>query len=140
MFPFHLGLTRNHTFKAGVMQTKKDRTFNARVLGYVLGNPLNYSLPLCCRKIHCSCPGNIDRKNFASMILPTQQISTGQTLMAAAYVMADNLVTSKLRFIYGVRYEKYTQELFAKFSPKRFSVSTNTFQQFTSFSKHYLHF
>nr|MBK9652804.1 TonB-dependent receptor [Bacteroidota bacterium] len=121
-----LDSARNHTFKAGVMQTKKDRTFNARVLGYVLGNPLNYSLTLLPQD-SLFMPGNIDVKKFRidDITNPTDKY-TANFNNQAAYVMADNLVTSKLRFIYGVRYEKYTQELFAKFSPTD-SVSTNTF-------------
>lgn len=119
--------SQNQLIKAGYLQIDRERSFDARVLGYVLGNPLNYNLTLLPQDSLFNSE-NIDAKKFRLVDI-TNDVDKYNATSAntAGYLMFDNTILKSIRMIYGVRYEKYTQSLFTTIG-KIDSVATSTFE------------
>lgn len=116
-----------NSVKAGFLFTQKDRDFSARVLGYVLGNPLNFSLAYLPQD-SLFIEENITKDKFRidEITNDNDKYSASQTT-TALYLMSDNQLTSKFRVIWGIRVESYKQEIsFLQLTNKRKEENFNT--------------
>ncbi|MBK8845795.1 MAG: TonB-dependent receptor [Bacteroidetes bacterium] len=118
---------KNQLIKAGYLQIDRERSFGARVLGYVLGNPLNYNLTLLPQD-SLFLAENIDAKKFRLVDI-TNDIAQYKATSAnnAGYLMLDNTIFKSITLRYGVRYEKKSQTLCTTVNQKD-SVATTTFK------------
>ena len=114
--PFKL-FNQKQSIKAGTWQQFKDRTFDARVLGYVINNLAKFyssngyevlELP----KDQIFAPENIAENRFRlDEITNSSDNYTANSYLNANYLMFDNNFTSKLRVVWGVRVEAYNQKM-----------------------------
>jgi len=112
-YPFEIGGVKQ-TVKAGYLGLIKQREFTARVFQHELYDITNVTLPWQpVDKIFAH--ENMGRDGYIlnEITAPTDRYDAGATLHAG-YIMLDNLIAEKLRVIWGVRYESYTQKLLAK--------------------------
>ncbi|MBL7805792.1 MAG: TonB-dependent receptor [Saprospiraceae bacterium] len=101
--------------KVGGLYQKRDREFNARVMGFVLGNFLqfDYSL-LSLPQDSLFVPSHIGEKGFImDEITNPSDGYTGESNLSAAYVMFDNKIADKLRVTWGLRAENFQQKISA---------------------------
>ncbi len=103
----------NQMVKVGAYLQSKNRTFNSRVLGYAISNPVKFNnalgdLPQ--DKIFND--ENIGEEGFRidDVTEPTGSY-TANSGLHAAYLMMDNKFLEKFRIVYGIRLEDFTQEL-----------------------------
>lgn len=99
------------TFKSGAYYQSKNRKYSARTLSYVTTQGFQQSLKeLPIDQIFNQ--ENIRLKGFAmkEYTLPSDEYSATSNLIAG-YLMNDNLLADKFRFVYGVRVENFNQEL-----------------------------
>ncbi len=103
--PFELwGL--NHQIKAGYMAQKKDRTFSSRPIGMVDGN--QELLKLSYDKIFAT--ENIGPGKFNINELTDKDYDyTAGSLLNAGYLMLNNEINNKLKLVWGLRFEHYSQ-------------------------------
>jgi len=103
--PFELwGL--NHQIKAGYMAQKKERTFSSRPIGMVDGN--QELLKLSYDKIFA--PENIGPGKFNINELTDKDYDyTAGSLLNAGYLMLNNELSNKLKLVWGLRFEHYSQ-------------------------------
>lgn len=110
--PFLLA-KKNATFKTGIASSFRDRLFNVRFLGMLL-NPLDPD-------------ANQIRQRPLNTLFDTDLINQGKykldeignaadnytanSLINSAYIMMDNRLGTKSRFVYGVRVEQYDLNL-----------------------------
>lgn len=117
-YPFEIA-GRKQSIKAGYFGLIKDRVFNARVFQHQFADtdPTNPAKdPLYHQSVETIFNSqNYNKNGFELLEITsnTDRYDAGATLHAG-FVMADNTVGSKLRIIWGARYESYTQKLLAK--------------------------
>ncbi|MFN8301741.1 MAG: TonB-dependent receptor [Saprospiraceae bacterium] len=101
--------------KVGGLYQKRDRDFSARVMGFVLGNFLqfDYSL-LSLPQDSIFTPDHIGDKGFImdEITNPSDSYS-GVSNLGAGYVMFDNKIADKLRITWGLRTESFQQKISA---------------------------
>ncbi|MBL7827852.1 MAG: carboxypeptidase-like regulatory domain-containing protein [Saprospiraceae bacterium] len=110
--PFVLG-SQKQTLKIGGLYQQRDRSFKARVMGYVLDNFIyfDYSkLALPQESIFAS--ENIGQNSFVmdEITNPSDAYTAGSNLLAG-FVLLDNKITDRLRLNWGLRAESYRQRL-----------------------------
>lgn len=115
--PFHF-LKNTSNLKLGTYQQYRDRSFNARVLGYVINNAVlfyenpdpNAILGLAPDQIFSS--ANIGASGFRiDEITNPSDAYTANSDLHAYYGMLDNKLPANFRLIWGARIEIYNQHL-----------------------------
>ncbi|MFM9052211.1 MAG: TonB-dependent receptor domain-containing protein, partial [Bacteroidota bacterium] len=104
---------RSHTLKAGGLGQIKDRSFDARVLGYVVANAGQFDWSLLQRPVEDLFTADHMSPNgfrLDEITNPSDSYVAGSTLLAA-YVMMDDQITDKLRAVWGLRAESFHQQL-----------------------------
>jgi hypothetical protein len=119
---FKVGKTENN-IKAGFMYAKRDRTFEARVLGYRINSASKFfqqenpdsilSLPVDL----IFSPDNIRVDGFRidEITNKTDNYTAGSE-NKATYLMLDNKFSNKFRLVWGARAEFFTQELNSQYN------------------------
>lgn len=110
--PFFLG-TQKQSVKIGGLYQKRDRTFDARVMGFVLGNftKFDYTL-LNLPQDQIFNQANIGETGFIlDEITNPSDGYTGQSNLKAGYVMLDNKIADRLRISWGARVENFRQQV-----------------------------
>ncbi|MBU3714494.1 MAG: hypothetical protein FGM46_06045 [Ferruginibacter sp.] len=120
------------TFKAGVSYQVRDRSFNPRLLAFANYNSSTFDNSLLSQNpdviFQKANMGKIrgGKTGFALKdITEIRDIYTASTNLISAYVMADQRWGKRLRLIYGVRMEDFTQKLSAdinQFTPVRLNT------------------
>lgn len=124
--PFNLG-GHKQAIKVGGLYQKRDRSFDARVMGYVISNfiKFDYSL-LNLPQDQIFTPDHIGDKGFVmDEITNPSDGYKGQSNLGAGYVMLDNKIGERLRLAWGGRYERFRQQVEAgTYGGKHISVDT----------------
>ncbi len=113
--PFQIG-NQSQNVKVGGYLQEKTRDFNARILGYRVP-VLFYSDPeyqniVASPLEEIFVPENLTPNRFyIDEITNASDRYSGNSSMQAAYVMLDNKVGNKLRLVWGVRMEQFTQNI-----------------------------
>lgn len=126
VFPYQF-LGNKQTCKAGAYFQNKSRVFDARVFGYILGKgPHNYALDTLPQG-QIFAPENMHANGYYldDITVPTNSYQASSNLYAA-YLMNDNLISDKLRLVYGVRFEQFYRKLIEG-TDKGFDTSAATF-------------
>lgn len=117
------------TVKAGLYWQNRDRIFNARTFGYIFSpgpgvnpNIRNYGLD------SIFAPDNLKFQNGRFFLIdeatnPSDRYSA-TSATNAAYIMLDQKLLKKLRLVYGMRWEQFTQRLNSR-GPNGDSVKVN---------------
>ncbi|MFM2135244.1 MAG: hypothetical protein RL021_644, partial [Bacteroidota bacterium] len=109
-----LGKTgKNHNLKAGVFEQQKERTFDARVLGYVVTNAGRFDWNYLHEPINnLFTAEHMGQDGFRiDEITNPSDRYTASSALHAGYLMSDNRMGSKSRVVWGVRVENFLQEL-----------------------------
>ncbi|MBA3647704.1 MAG: TonB-dependent receptor [Chitinophagales bacterium] len=117
-FPFNF-LKNKSSAKAGLYYQARDRTFNARVLGYTVTNiTAFFSENQNPNAILALPPGQLfDPKNIGTAGFSIDEITnpsdayTGASQLAAYYLMFDNKLPLNFRIVWGARFEFFNQQL-----------------------------
>ncbi len=110
--PFTIG-KQKQSVKIGSLYQKRDRTFDARVMGYILGNftKFDYSL-LNLPQDQIFTQDHIGENGFImDEITNPSDGYTGQSALKAGYAMFDNKIADKLRVSWGARVENFRQQV-----------------------------
>jgi TonB-dependent receptor len=137
--PFAIG-TQKQSVKIGGLYQKRDRSFDARVMGYVLGNfiKFDYSL-LNLPQEQIFAPENIGENGFImDDITNPSDGYTGQSNLLAAYALLDNKIADRLRISWGARVENFRQKVeAAQYSGTPLKVDTTITALLPSFNLTY---
>jgi len=99
--------------KLGYNEQYKDRSFDARVLGYVVTNPGRFDWTLLTSPLDSIFEtDNIGTRGFRidEITNPSDQYSASSNLHSA-YLQFENQLTGKLKAVWGVRAENFIQKL-----------------------------
>ncbi|MEO8404503.1 MAG: TonB-dependent receptor [Chitinophagaceae bacterium] len=110
-------LGQEQKLKFGTMNYYRDRTVEVDALGYASLSFLGVQIPETkATTFHTIfSPENIDQYNLTVANIETNSTDyTANALLNSGYVMLDNKFTNKIKLTWGVRVEKYKQELTAK--------------------------
>ncbi|REJ80409.1 MAG: TonB-dependent receptor [Bacteroidetes bacterium] len=110
--PFQLG-EKSQRIKIGGQKQYKERSFNARVLGYIVTNPGKFNWNLLLQPIDSIFnPSNIGMNGFRldEITNPSDQYDASSDL-SSAFVKFENSVSEKVKLIWGVRIENFNQRL-----------------------------
>ncbi|MEZ4965962.1 MAG: TonB-dependent receptor [Saprospiraceae bacterium] len=110
--PFALAGNKQ-SVKVGGLYQKKDRSFDARVLGYVRATVGGFNSSLTrLPQDSIFAPENIYDKGFLlDEITNDGDTYDANSTLSAAYVLFDNKIAEKLRISWGVRMERFNQQL-----------------------------
>ena len=114
--PFNL-FEQKQSIKIGTFQQKRDRIFDARVMGYVINNFAKFYSTggrdaLFQPYDEIFAEENITEERFRlDEITNKSDAYTANSYLNANYIMFDNNFTAKLRAVWGVRIEQYNQQL-----------------------------
>ena len=137
--PFMIG-KQKQSIKIGGLYQKRDRKFDARVMGYVLGNfiKFDYSL-LNLPQDQIFTQDHIGETGFImDEITNPSDGYTGQSDLKAGYVMLDNKIADKLRISWGARVENFRQQVqAAQFGGAALTVDTSITALLPSFNMTY---
>ncbi len=103
----------SQTVKAGAYYQSKDREYNARVLGYAKAKTAGFqSSLLTLPEDQIFATENMKDNGFVikDATMP-QDYYTASSKLMAYYLMNDNLLAEKFRFVWGVRIENFSQNL-----------------------------
>ncbi|MBC7775497.1 MAG: carboxypeptidase-like regulatory domain-containing protein [Phycisphaerae bacterium] len=137
--PFHLG-KQKQSIKLGGLYQKRDRKFDARVMGYILGNFIQFDYDLL------KLPQNqiFDQQNIGEKGFIMDEITnpsdgyTGQSNLVAGYAMLDNKIADRLRIAWGARVESFRQQVqSAQYGGTPISVDTTISALLPSFNMTY---
>ena len=137
--PFIIG-KQKQSVKIGGLYQKRDRTFDARVMGYVLGNFLKFDYSLLnLPQDQIFTPDHIGETGFImDEITNPSDGYTGQSDLRAGYVMLDNKIADKLRIAWGARVENFRQQVqAAQFGGTAIKVDTTITALLPSFNMTY---
>ncbi|HND87184.1 MAG TPA: TonB-dependent receptor, partial [Saprospiraceae bacterium] len=110
--PFAL-LGQKQSLKVGGLYQRRDRRFDARVMGYILSDFLRFDYTkLNLPQDQIFAPENIGATGFVldEITNPSDSYTAGSDL-SAAYAMLDNKIGDRLRAVWGLRLENYQQRL-----------------------------
>jgi outer membrane receptor protein involved in Fe transport len=101
------------SFKVGAFHQYKDRTFDARMLGFARARNVGFNLALL--DLPIDQVFNYDNMNMQGFRLnditnPSHKYTANSTLNAG-YIMAENRIGARTKVIWGARYEAYNQQL-----------------------------
>jgi TonB-dependent receptor len=110
--PFTIG-NQKQSVKIGGLYQSRDRQFDARVMGYVLGNFIQFDYNLLnLPQDSLFTPNNIGEQGFIMDDITNLSDSyEGQSNLVAGYVMLDNKVAERLRITWGGRVESFRQQV-----------------------------
>jgi outer membrane receptor protein involved in Fe transport len=110
--PFSIG-AQKQTVKIGGLFQKRDRTFDARVMGYVLGNFIKFDYTLLdLPQDQIFAADHIGETGFImDEITNPSDGYTGQSNLKAGYVLLDNKIADRLRISWGARVENFRQQV-----------------------------
>lgn len=106
-------MNKNQSVKIGAFVQQKHRDYNARVLAYVRAKSAGFQTSLLTLpEQQLFDPSNISSTGLvlSDATQPMDQYTASSNLNAA-YIMNDNLIAEKFRFVYGVRIERFQQQL-----------------------------
>jgi TonB-dependent receptor len=137
--PFLIG-NQKQSVKIGGLYQKRDRSFDARVMGFVLGNypKFDYSyLNLPQEQIFAT--EHIGETGFImDDITNPSDGYTGQSNLKAGYVLLDNKIADRLRISWGARVENFRQQVqSAQYSGTPLTVDTTITALLPSFNMTY---
>jgi TonB-dependent receptor len=106
---------KTNDLKVGVYTQYRTRTFDARVLGYVM-NGLYFDNSLLLQPQESIFdPQNMNNKGFrVDESTNNSDKYIASSALNAAYIMLDNKVSSRLRLVWGARFESFNQKLNSK--------------------------
>ncbi|MBK7910563.1 TonB-dependent receptor domain-containing protein [Candidatus Pollutiaquabacter sp.] len=106
-------LGENQTVKFGFFEQYKSRSFDARVLGYVITNAGQFNWNLLQSPIETLFnPENMGPRGFRiDEITNPSDAYTASTNLHAGFIQFDNLVHKNIRLVWGVRVENFIQKL-----------------------------
>lgn len=122
--PFKL-YNNTQTVKAGFYLQQKNRTFDARVMGYTIPNPnkffwkhnLDYQTFLSQPAELLFTAANMSDSGFAlSEITSRADFYTASSNENAVFLMLDNKLSKHLRIVWGARMEMFSQQLTSSYS------------------------
>jgi TonB-dependent receptor len=137
--PFAIG-TQKQSVKIGGLYQKRDRSFDARVMGYVLGNFIKFDYNLLnLPQDQIFAPEHIGEKGFImDEITNPSDGYTGQSNLRAAYALLDNKIADRLRISWGARVENFRQQVeAAQYSGTPLKVDTTITALLPSFNLMY---
>lgn len=104
---------QKQTLKLGVLYQKRDRQFDARVMGYVLGNFLKFDYSLLnLPQDQIFSPDHIGENGFIiDEITNPSDGYAGQSSLHTGYVLLDNKIGDRLRLSWGARVENFRQQV-----------------------------
>ncbi|OJY84444.1 MAG: hypothetical protein BGP14_19575 [Sphingobacteriales bacterium 44-15] len=108
--------------KFGTMNYYRDRTMEVDALGYASLNPFGSIITETKETTYDNIfsPENIDKYHITVANIQASSTSyTGNALLNAGYAMLDNKFSDKIKLTWGVRVEKYRQELSAEGKAKQ---------------------
>lgn len=110
--PFKLA-GQKQSVKVGGLYQKRDRTFDARVMGYVLGNFLQFDYDLLnLPQDQIFAPDHIGNNGFIMDEITNPSDSyAGQSELQAGYVLLENKIADRLRIAWGARVESFRQQI-----------------------------
>ncbi len=114
--------------KFGTMNYYRDRTVEVDALGYASLDFLGVTIPETKSSSYNSIfsSSNIDKYNLTVANIETNSTDyKGNAMMNAGYLMLDNRFSDKVKLTWGVRAEKYRQELSAKAKAKKVYDNTD---------------
>jgi outer membrane receptor protein involved in Fe transport len=129
-----------HFIKTGFFEQYKSRDFDARVLGYVITNPGTFNYNLLLRPIDSLfMTENMSTKGFRidEITNPSDQYTASSNLHSG-YIQFDNVLSSDLRFVWGLRVENFIQKLNSfGYSNDTIEVNSNYLDILPSFNATY---
>ncbi len=134
--PFAL-FGEKQSLKVGGLYQKRDRMFDARVMGFILGNFLQFDYSLLnLPQDQIFAPENIGNKGFIlDEITNPSDSYKGNSDLSAGYVMLDNKIAEKLRISWGLRFESFHQQVeSAQYSGTPIKVDTTVTSLLPSFN------
>lgn len=137
--PFSI-FNKKQTLKVGGLYQDRDRTFDARVMGYVLGNFIKFDYTkLNLPQSQIFVPENIGETGFVMDEITNPSDSyTGQSNLSAGYVMLDNNFAERFRLTWGGRVESFRQQVqAAQYAGTPISVDTTVTTFLPSFNLTY---
>jgi outer membrane receptor protein involved in Fe transport len=137
--PFTIG-NQKQFVKVGGLYQKRDRTFDARVMGYVLGNFLQFDYSLLnLPQSDIFTSDNIGETGFImDEITNPSDGYTGESSLQAGYVLLDNKIADKWRISWGARLENFRQQVqAAQFGGAPLTVDTTIAAFLPSFNLTY---
>jgi TonB-dependent receptor len=109
--PYTLG-KYSQSLKVGTYMQSKDRTYDARVLAYVKAKNVISPNLTTLGEGEIFDEANIRTDGFViSDATQLQDHYEATSNLQAYYIMSDNLIANKFRFVYGVRIEDFKQQL-----------------------------
>ncbi|MFM9027600.1 MAG: carboxypeptidase-like regulatory domain-containing protein, partial [Bacteroidota bacterium] len=104
---------KTHTLKTGGLGLYKDRSFDARVLGYVVSNAGQFDWSLLQQPVqNLFTAEHMNPNGFrVDEITNPSDAYTANSKLTAGYIMFDDQVTDKLRAVWGLRVENFNQQL-----------------------------
>ncbi|MBK8554673.1 MAG: TonB-dependent receptor [Lewinellaceae bacterium] len=110
--PFQL-FGQKQTFKTGALHQRKDRVFDARVMGFIRSTVAGFNSSLLfLPQDSIFQPSSIYNKGFVlDEITNASDAYNGQSALNAAYAMFDNKFGERWRITWGVRMENFRQKL-----------------------------
>ena len=105
--------TQNQIFKTGVYIQEKNRSFDARLLGYTIARASRFDrslLDLPQDQIFDTANINDAGFNIAEITNKSYSYKASSSLYAA-YVLSENNIASKLKLVWGLRMEYFRQKL-----------------------------
>lgn len=134
--PFAL-FGEKQSVKIGGLYQKRDRSFDARVMGFVLSNfaQFDYSL-LNLPQDQIFAPENLGNRGFVlDEITNPSDGYQGKSDLSAGYVLLDNKIAEKLRISWGLRLENFHQQVeSAQYSGTPVRVDTTVMSLLPSFN------
>ncbi len=101
-------------FRFGTMNYYRDRSVEVTALGYASLDPYGVKIPVTVKTgfNNIFSPANIDEYNLSVANIETNSTSySANALLNAGYLMLDNKLSDKIKLTWGVRMEKYHQQL-----------------------------
>jgi outer membrane receptor protein involved in Fe transport len=118
----------NHSIKTGIFEQQKERTFDARVLGYVVTNASRFNwsyLQLPVENLFTPEHMGTDGFRIDEITNPSDHY-TASSFLHAGYILSDNRIAEKSRIVWGLRVENFIQELRSYgYSNEKIDVNTN---------------
>ncbi len=105
---------QNQKLKFGTMNTYRDRSVEVTALGYATYSGFGVTIPetKTGNLDNIITPGNIDQYNLTVASIETNSTNyTAHALLNSGYLMLDNAFSDKLKLTWGVRTEKYNQQV-----------------------------
>ena len=101
-------------FRFGTMNYYRDRAVEVTALGYASLDPYGVKIPVTAKTgfNNIFSAANVDEYNLSVANIETNSTNyTANALLSSGYLMLDNKFSDKIKLIWGLRIEKYQQQL-----------------------------